>query len=118
MVRESLSAPDKLDRGSALLQQIKCAINDEGESNWIRGVRAQISQIGTSYPNESEQTLAEALSTYRFLMQTKDGFGAYIIWRDDINERIAMNWEFALLWSECDNRENSAHFDTRLLDYQ
>ena len=37
---------------------------------------------------------------FRMIMSIKDGFGDYIIWRDDLNERIEVNKQFESLRSE------------------
>lgn len=79
-----------------LLCQLEALLKAEGESNWIRGVRAAII-AGKSRKDGSvteEDAFQEMASTYRSLYGGAGSFSDYFIWREDLEERQEANKKF------------------------
>lgn len=77
-------------------------MKSEGEDNWINGVRVLIAELECAGSDAATQydALKNASSTYRTMMAAKDGIGAYVIWRDDLESRCKLNADFDALRSE------------------
>jgi hypothetical protein len=85
-----------------LLRQIESIMDEEEEQNWICGVRSLIADMERAATKQTaqEDTLNVVKTTYRTMMGAKDGFGDYVIWRDDFRARVQANREFDALRTE------------------
>ena len=81
------------------LRRVNEIMEREGESNWIRGIRAAIA-AGESAGRQNaskEASLAEMASIFRSMCRGPGGFSDYHIWREDFVERQEANKEFCAL---------------------
>ena len=85
-----------LGESLGLLHRLEMLLREEGESNWIRGIRASI-HAGESHKNKGvteEVAFNEMASTYRSMYGGSGSFSDYFIWREDFEERQEANKEF------------------------
>ena len=79
-----------------LLRRLEMLLREEGESNWIRGIRASI-HAGESHKDKSvteEVAFKEMASTYRSMHGGSGSFSDYFIWRENFEERQKANKKF------------------------
>ena len=92
----------KLQESLDLLRQLEALLNEEGESNWIRGVRAAIN-VGESSRGENvteEAAFKEMAATYRSICGGAGSFSDYFIWREDFDERQEANKIFVQITNQ------------------
>jgi hypothetical protein len=99
-----LNQDTRLAFGRALdmFRRIERIMADEGENNWINGIRRAIATLECADNTDiaRRDALKSVAQMYRIMMGAKDGFGDYLIWRDDLQTRVGANRELDALRTE------------------
>ena len=91
-----MSDLDKLVRLNELFIQMRDALIQEHEDNWIRGINSILNQINYSLENNEniKDTIKSIGNTYSFMNNGNGSFSDFYIWREDFDERVIENNNF------------------------
>lgn len=78
---------EKTARAEVLLTKLHGILAEQGETNWIRGVSAALSELSS----HSEIGFENAKSIYRTMVEGGRGFSEYFFWNDEDDVRMDSN---------------------------
>ena len=77
-----------------LFAELVVILENEGEKNWIRGIRAINNTLSEDNMNSEDAKIQEARQIYQSMYRGAGSFSDYYIQRDDSTERIMINERF------------------------